>query len=68
MVNPTKTPMANSGTRAFISPLAAISSTADSSPRDSTPYRYTSRVDFTANWCGRQLSSASSRIRVGRLP
>ncbi len=68
MVKPTKTPIANSGTRLFTSPPEPTSSAAETIDRKSTPCRCTWWSARSANTCGRWLSRASSRSSIGRPP
>ena len=67
-VNPTNTPMANTGIRAWVLPLDTTSSTAAAAASTPTPYRKTCRSPFSANTCGRKLSLPSRLARTGRPP
>ena len=52
-VNPTNTPIANTGISAWVLPRATTSSTAANTASTLIPYRYTCRSACSANMCGR---------------
>ena len=67
-VNPTNTPIANTGISAWVFPLATTSKIAAKTASTLIPYRCTCRSAFSRNRCGRLLSLASSDARTGRPP
>src|SRR5450759_682116 len=67
-VNPTNTPMANSGIKACVLPLATTSRIAAATASTETPYRCTWRSAFSRNRCGRKLSLASRLASTGSPP